>query len=115
MKTKKTNNLLLSLVEELKRTGTKNKAKIWKAVANELLRPTRKMREVNLNRINRVTKDNDIIVVPGKVLGTGSLDHKVTVAAFNFSESARKKIRDILTIQELIKKDPKGTKVRIIG
>jgi len=115
MKTKKTNNLLLSLVEELRRTGTKNKAKIWKAVANELLKPTRKMREVNIEKINRVTKENDTIIVPGKVLGSGDLDHKVTVAAFNFSESARKKIKDILTISELMKKNPKGTNVRIIG
>ena len=115
MKTKKTNNLLLSLVEELRRTGTKNKAKIWKAVANELLKPTRKMREVNIEKINRVTKENDTIIVPGKVLGSGDLDHKVTVAAFNFSENARKKIKDILTISELMKKNPKGTNVRIIG
>src|SRR3989344_9158997 len=111
MKTKKTNNLLLSLVEELRRTGTKNKAKIWKAVANELLKPTRKMREVNIEKINRVTKENDTIIVPGKVLCSGDLDHKVTVAAFNFSESARKKIKDILTISELMKKNPKGTNV----
>ena len=111
----KTNELLLDLVAELKKTSTAKKTKIWKAVALELLKPTRKMREVNLDKINRVTKANDIIVVPGKVLGQGDVDHKVTVAAFNFSESAKAKIKDNLTIQELMKKNPKGTGVKIIG
>ena len=111
----KTNNLLLDLVTELKKTSTSKKAKIWKVVAEELLKPTRQMREVNVDKINRLTKENEIIVVPGKVLGNGNLDHKVTVSAFNFSESARKKLGNVLSIQELLKKNPKGTGVRIIG
>ena len=111
----KTNNVLLELVVELKKTSTSKKAGIWRAVADELMGPTRKMREVNLSKINRVTKENDTIVVPGKVLGSGQLDHKVNVYAFNFSESARQKLSHALSIQELLKKNPKGTGVRIIG
>ena len=111
----KTNEILLGLVAELKKTGTAKKAKIWKAVASELLKPTRRMREVNLEKIDRVTKANDTIVVPGKVLGKGNLNHKVNVAAFNFSESARAKIGSPMTIHELMKKNPKGTGVKIIG
>ncbi|MBS3171000.1 50S ribosomal protein L18e [Candidatus Woesearchaeota archaeon] len=111
----KTNELLLNLVVELKKTSTAKKAKIWKAIALELLKPTRKMREVNIDKINRVTKPNDIIVVPGKVLGKGNVDHNVTVAAFNFSESAKQKLKDNLSIHELMKKHPKGTGVKIIG
>ena len=38
--------------------------------------------------------DGDVIVVPGKVLGTGDLNRKVTVAAFSFSKSAVEKIRN---------------------
>lgn len=115
MAIRKTNNLLIELVEELKKTGTSKKAAIWKTVAEELLKPTRRMREVNLNKINRVTKENDTIVVPGKVLGSGNLDHKVNVYAFNFSESAKQKLGSSLSIQELLKKNPKGSGVRIIG
>src|SRR3989344_197501 len=110
----KTNNILLSLIKDLKIASTKNKANIWKSVIKELLKPTRKMREVNLEKINRITKENDVVIVPGKVLGSGSLDHNVTVAAFNFSESAKKKLEKYLSIHELVKKNPKGTGVRII-
>ncbi len=111
----KTNNLLLELVTELKKTSTSKKAKIWKVIAEELLKPTRKMREVNIDKINRLTKENEVIVVPGKVLGNGNLDHKVTVSAFNFSESAKKKLSNVLSIQDLMKKNPKGSGVRIIA
>ncbi len=48
--------------------------------------------EVNVGKISKLTKKGDSIVVPGKVLGTGSIDHAVTVAAMRFSESARRKI-----------------------
>ena len=111
----KTNQVLLDLVIDLKKTSTLKKAKIWKVVAEELLKPTRKMREVNIDKINRITKENDVIIIPGKVLGNGNLDHKVTVSAFSYSESAKKKLGNFLSIQDLLKKNPKGTGVRIIG
>ncbi|MFC2174960.1 50S ribosomal protein L18e [archaeon] len=48
--------------------------------------------EVNVGKIGKLTKKGETIVVPGKVLGTGAIDHAVTVAAMRFSESAKKKI-----------------------
>jgi large subunit ribosomal protein L18e len=59
------------------------------------------------------------VVVPGKVLGAGRIDHPVHVAAFTFSEQARSKILrakgKCLSILELMEKNPKGTNVKIIG
>ena len=111
----KTNPRLISLIRELKKLSNKEKAKIWKATAKNLERPTRKMREVNVWKINKFTKDNDTIIVPGKVLGYGELDHKVNVAAYQFSEGAKAKISNNMLIEELMLKNPKGSKVRIIG
>lgn len=110
-----TNLQLKMLIRELKTLSKKEKVNIWKRVAKDLEKPTRSRRKVNIERINRTTKPNETIVVPGKVLGTGELKHKVTVAAYQFSDAAKSKIKDNLTIQELIKKNPKGKKVRIIG
>jgi len=106
---------LKNLIHELKKTSSEQNVKIWKRVAEDLSRSTRIRREVNIDRINRSAKDKETIVVPGKVLGVGELDKDVTVAAFRFSESAKNKIKNNMTIQELIKKNPKGSKVRIIG
>ena len=112
---KKTNQNLVQLIRELKKLSNKEKVNIWKRVAKELERPTRKQREVNIWKINKVTKDNDTIIVPGKVLGEGELDHKVSVAAYQFSEGAKAKISNNMLIEELMEKNPKGSKVRIIG
>jgi large subunit ribosomal protein L18e len=69
--------------------------------------------------LNRYTKEGETVVVPGKVLGAGKMDHPIYVAAFAFSERARLKILKAkgkcLSILELVKRNPKGTNVKIIG
>jgi len=110
-----TNQTLVRLIRELKKASAKEKAPIWKRIAKDLEKPSRQRREVNLTRINKHTKAKESIVVPGKVLGTGELKHEVTIAAWQFSEGAKKKVKQALTIPELIKKNPKGKNVRIIG
>ena len=67
--------------------------KIWKKVAKLLLSSRRKQIAVNVSKISRYTSNGQTAVIPGKVLGTGNLDHKVDVVALNFSESAKDKIR----------------------
>jgi large subunit ribosomal protein L18e len=113
-----TNPQLQKLIEELKTAAAKEEAPIWKRVAVDLERPSRERRAVNLSRINRTTKANETVVVPGKVLSMGELDHSVTVAAAQFSGQARDKISkkgSAITITELMQKQPKGTNIRIIG
>ena len=117
-KTDPTNEYLIDLIKTLKKTSIERKVNIWKAIAVELEKPTRSRRVVNLERINRVGNDNETIIVPGKVLASGDLDKKLTIAAFNFSQEALNKINkkgSAITIQELLEKNPKGSKVRIIG
>ena len=111
----KTNPNLVRLIRELRKLGNKEKANIWKRIADELDRPTRRMREVNVWKINKITKANDMIIVPGKVLGDGELDHNVSVAAYQFSDGAKAKIKNHMLIEELMEKHPKGNKLRIIG
>ena len=109
--------MLLKLIADLKQKAIEEKAKIWKRIASDLEKSSRKRRIVNLSRINRFTKANENVVVPGKVLGAGSLDHAVNIAAFNFSDQAKQKIiankGKCLTISELMQQKPKA--VRILG
>ena len=110
---------LQQLVEDLKKASSQNEADIWKRVAQDLEKSTRRKRIVNLSKISRYSAENEIIIVPGKVLASGELDKKVTIAAYQFSEQAEEKIKQakgtIMKIAELVKKNPKGSKVRIIG
>lgn len=90
----------------------------WKRIAEELGKPGRRQRVVNVARLARVTKPGEVVVVPGKVLGDGVLGHKITVAAYSFSGQALSKLEaagcTVLSLEDFLKKNPKG-KGRIIG
>lgn len=114
-----TNKHLRILIQELCKLSSIQDVRIWKAIAKDLSKPTRQKVIVNLFKIDQLTKDDEVIIVPGKVLGSGELNHKLIVSAYNFSKSAKDKIEQCggkaLSINELIKQNPKGSKVRIIG
>ena len=109
----------LELIKALKESARKEEAGIWGILADELSRTGRNRREVNLWKLSEDTKEGETVVVPGKVLGDGDIDHKIHVAAYKFSENAKKKIEKSggksMTINELVKKNPKGSNIRLIG
>jgi len=106
------------LIEDLRERGHKEKIPFLLEIAKILEKPTRKSVEVNLSKLNRVCKDKETVVVPGKVLSNGILKKSLTVAASTFSMKAIEKITKadgkILTINDLIKSNPKGKDVRIV-
>ncbi|MEM2341478.1 MAG: 50S ribosomal protein L18e [Candidatus Bathyarchaeia archaeon] len=118
-KIRATNPELISLIRLLRKAAKENEANIWRSVAEHLSKPRRKRIAVNVSRINRYTCEGDEVIVPGKVLGAGLIKHPVKVAALDFSERARQKIigakGKCLSIPELIKLNPKGSNVKIIG
>ncbi|MBN1280966.1 MAG: 50S ribosomal protein L18e [Candidatus Thermoplasmatota archaeon] len=116
---KKTNPALISLIEGLKKTAYEHKAPLWKDLAERFEKPLRNWPEVNLNRISMYVHEKETALIPGKVLSTGTLTKKVPIAAWSFSEKAAEKIKKAggktLTIEELIKTNPKGKDIRIVG
>ncbi|VVC03335.1 50S ribosomal protein L18e [Candidatus Bilamarchaeum dharawalense] len=114
MKHEKDNQLLRSLIGDLLKT----EKPLWIKVAYELSKPRRKRIEVNLSKIDAFANDDETILVPGKVLGSGNVSKKVTVAAFSFSESAKQLISmaggKAMTIESLRKTNPEGKGVTII-
>lgn len=113
-----TNIYLIELIETLKKKSFKLDAPIWRTVAEKLEKPRRQKVEVNLSDISKHAVDGGAVVIPGVVLGSGELTKSVSIAAWRFSPSALQKIKKAkckpLTIEELIKINPKGTGVRII-
>jgi len=95
----------------------KTKRRIWKKISKKLSGPRRERIEANLYRINKKTKENDVIVVPGKILGLGEIDHKLTIACLDCSKTARKKIETsgskLLSIEELLEQNPEGRDVKV--
>ena len=114
----KTNPQINQLIKILKEKARQEETPLWRDLARRLEKSTRSKAEVNLSRINRYTSDDEIIVVPGKVLGSGALDHKVQVAALDFSKQAEEKIVNAggkcLNITLLMDENPSGSGVKII-
>ncbi len=106
------------LIRKLRKQSRIEQVNIWRDISERLLGPRRQRAEVNVSKINRYTKDGDTVLVPGKVLGAGSINHKVYVAALSFSENARRKIEaaggKCLTIEELMQMNPRGSNIIIM-
>lgn len=116
--TKSTNPDILQLIKFLKKQSREKDAGIWLDVAEYLSKPSRQRIAVNLSKINRNSEKSGTVVVPGKILASGTLDHAVTVAAFAASDKAKEKLAvaksKYLSIPELVEKNPKGSNVRLI-
>lgn len=107
----KTNEHKVELIRELK----KQKSKFWITIAKYLANSKRKQVEVNLEKLNQLTKSKDIIIVPGKVLGKGNLEHEITLACFKLTDSAKEKMgkSKIVEIKDLLKEKPSNIKLII--
>ncbi len=113
-----TNPELLETIRFLKVKARQDKSKIWESAAEQLSRPRGRRAVLDLNHISRVSAANSVVLVPGKVLGDGLLKHPVVVGAFHFSQTAKTKIEEAggkcVTIENLVKEYPKGSKVQIL-
>lgn len=114
-----TNQLVIKMVKDLRQASSKNKAPIWSKLAQMAQKPTIARRIVNVGKLAKVTNDNDVVVVPGKILATGNISHKITLCSFSISATAAKKITQaggkIINYSEMISKFPTGKGVKIIG
>ena len=102
----------------LEKAGKKQKAPIWTQASSMLSSEGKARVEVSIGRISRVAGSAEAVFVPGKVLGAGAIDRKVTIGAFRFSSRARSKIEasggSALTVEQFVKKYPKGSGVKLV-
>lgn len=113
-----TNRQLRVLARFLRKAARANSAAIWRVVAEYVEKPRRQRVAVNVGKLNRVAKDGDVVLVPGKLLAGGKLEKKITVAALKISRKAAEKVvaagGEVLTIPELVRRLPKGSGVKIV-
>ena len=103
---------------KLIRSLWKTKIGLWRRVSEILSKPSRNRPEINLYRLNKLTKENDVVVVPGKILGAGTLDHPITVSSLMISELALTKLTESksnhMSIEQMMKKYKKGSNIKIL-
>ncbi len=111
--------VIADTVWTLRMASKRTKAHLWKDVERRLLNSRSNKREVNVDKLSKCTKEGDVIIVPGKILGAGNLGHSVIVYAYSISKLATRKINEaggqILALTDLIEKYPQGSGVKIIG
>ena len=94
------------------------KHKEWMHIAQVISSSRRRYSAINLKRLDTLSNDGDIIIIPGTVLGSGVIQKKITVCALHFSDSARKKILSVKgetrAIIDEIGKNPRAQGIKII-
>jgi large subunit ribosomal protein L18e len=80
------------MAHTLSKHSKQNNQPIWEAISQKLDGSRQNRSLVNVGEISRNTKEGSKVLVAGKVLGGGRIDHKVIVGAYSFSQGARSKI-----------------------
>jgi large subunit ribosomal protein L18e len=114
-----TNTLVSETGWILRKASKESKAPIWNAIERKITGRRANRSEINVGMLAKVTENGQTVIVPGKILGTGSIGHKLTVCSFSISEAAAAKIiqadGSVMNLKDFIKKYPDGRGVRIIG
>jgi len=106
-------------VAELEKQYRKTKQLVWKKLAESVGTARRRRVTINLWKLDRLAKSNSgkVLVVPGKVLGFGSLKEKANVIALEYSGSAMEKINAVgnaSTLEDAIKGKVKPSTMVIV-
>ena len=91
-KNKKTNDALIALIGDLKDKSRSTGAAIWRDVALRLETSRSNWAEPEPQPSVETVADDETILVPGKLLGSGDVSGSPNVAAYSVSASARSKI-----------------------
>jgi large subunit ribosomal protein L18e len=107
------NAWLALLTPSAAKEGKSFREKLYKMVS----KPRRARVSVNIYKLERMSKEGERVIIPGKVLSDGKLTHKVKIAALNYSAGAKKEITnsgsEMVTLESLLKEKAKGG-IRII-
>lgn len=109
----------IRMARYMRKAGAEHGAPIWRRVSEYALKPSAARRTVNVKSIGSLTKDGDVVVFPGKVLGTGAISHSISLFCFAISESAASKILAaggrILDHAGIVAERPTGREVVLLG
>ncbi|HMK83923.1 MAG TPA: 50S ribosomal protein L18e [Candidatus Bathyarchaeia archaeon] len=118
MRRKLTNTELIEAIRFLKTKARANKANIWSVAADQLSRPRSARAVLNLNHVARATSSNSLVFIPGKLLGSGLIKHRVVIGAFQYSHVARTKVEQAggkcMSLKDFVTTYPDGSKVTIM-
>ncbi len=99
------------IAELLRREGKKKNKPIYIRLSEELLKPRRNKKAINLWKLSKLAEKfpNKWLITPRKVLGFGNIKNKIKVIGFEFSKNAEEKLRktkcEFMTLEEILEKN----------
>ncbi|EQB68199.1 MAG: 50S ribosomal protein L18e [Candidatus Thermoplasmatota archaeon] len=115
---RKTSPKIMETVETLLKLSRENQSPLWRDIAKRLSETRQNYADLNVGKISKMCKDGDIVVVPGKVLGSGYMEKKLKISALDVSEKAMKKIKDsgseFVFLADLAKENPEPKNLKIM-
>ena len=89
----KESNEIADTIDTLVKVSRENSSAMWRDIAERLSGGSRRYDSINVGKINRLSNDGDIVIVPGSVLESGIINKKVTLSALKISKSAMEKLQ----------------------
>jgi large subunit ribosomal protein L18e len=114
----KTNPEVVVLTSELKRCSRETGSRIWRDISERLSKPKRSWAQVNVGEIDAHVKDGDKVAIPGRLLGSGSISKKITIASVSCTKGAKDKVEKVggkvVGLLEMASLYPSGSDIRIM-
>ena len=117
----KTDPNLVELIDQLKAKSRDTGSALWRDVALRLSKSRKNWAQPNLSRVSRHQPEDKgtVVLVPGKLLGSGEVVGSPTIAAYSASEGAKAKVEaaggKVITLAQLMNENPNGKGVVILG
>ena len=114
----KDSNEIADTINTLVKISRENGSAMWRDIADRLSGGGRRYASINVGKINKLSNDGDVVIVPGSVLGSGIINKKVTLSALRISKSAMQKLQksgsSFKSIREFAAENPKLKNPKIL-
>jgi large subunit ribosomal protein L18e len=108
-----------SAVAAVKSAAKASKKPVYKRALKMLSKKVNLLAEVNVGKLDTLSTDDGVLLVPGKVLGEGYVTKKMHVGAVAFTASAVQKINsaggEALLMKDFVAKFGEGKGVALVG
>jgi large subunit ribosomal protein L18e len=119
LKKRSSNPIINETLKKLESVPKEQNKTFWIGIIEMISRPNSRRPVVNVGKISQLTKENDVVLIPGKILGGGLVDHAITVGALFMSKAAGKKIAtaggSVLNLVEFAEKYADGSGIIVMG
>lgn len=108
-----------SALAAVKMAAKASRKPVYKRAVKMLSKKNNQLVEINVGKLDLVSSEDGILLVPGKVLGEGDVSKKLHVGAVAFTTSAAQKINsaggEALLMKDFVAKFGAGKGVFLVG